>query len=247
MLKGFQDTSSQSQFKGFPNLNFQQSNSAYGYSGVSIWFDAAFGLNTQTNLGAVSRWQSRVGNAIFEQATASFQPRLVLNDANYNNFPSVEAQSNVRFLQSESGRGIKYNGNNTIVVVSKVNTSNNSNAIFGNNTSSLFGIIDGGNDAGYNGFGMVVNTSVILQGTTETSTARIKIITNTDVIVNGSVDTTGTNTKNVYDFINIFRNANSSQHNLIGTIAEIIVFNYSMTSTEAIDLSNRLNTKYAIY
>lgn len=247
MQKGFQDTSSQSQFKGFPNLNFQQANSAYGYSGVAFWLDPAFGLNTQTNLGAVTRWQSRVGNAVFEQATASFQPRLILTDANYNNLPSVESISGVRFLQSQTGRGLKYNGNNTIVVVSKVNTSNNTNAIFGTNTGSLFGVVDGGNDAGYNGFGLLVNSSAILQGTTETSTARIKIITNTDVIVNGSVETTGTNTKNVYDFENIFRCANSSQHNLIGTIAEIIVFNYSMTSTEATDLSNRINQKYALY
>jgi hypothetical protein len=248
MFKSYQDSSSADQFKGFPNLNFQGSNSAYGFSGVSFWLDAAFGLNTQTNLGAVSRWQQRVGNGTFIQDTAGNQPRFILNDANFNNLPSVEAQDSSRFMLAQAGSGLRYIGNNTIAVVSKVNTQNTVNGIIGINTAAAYdGLADGGTRTNYNGFGTSVSLNMVLQGTTESLNSRIKIITNTNVIVNGVSETTGTNTASVFDYFSLFRIFNSSPGNLIGTIAEIIAFNYSMTSTDAIALSDRINQKYALY
>ena len=248
MFKSYQDSSSADQFKGFPNLNFQGSNSAYGFSGVSFWLDAAFGLNTQTNLGAVSRWQQRVGNGTFIQDTAGNQPRFILNDANFNNLPSVEAQDSSRFMIAQAGSGLRYIGNNTIAVVSKVNTQNTVNGIIGINTATAYdGLADGGTRTGFNGFGTAVTNSMFLQGTTESLNSRIKIITNTNVIINGVSETTGTNTASVFDYFSLFRIFNTAAGNLIGTIAEIIVFNYSMTSTDAIALSDRINQKYALY
>lgn len=247
MFKSFQDTSTLQQFHGFPNLNMQQATSAYGFSGVTFWLDAAYGLNTQTNLGAVSRWQARVGGAIFEQATAAAQPRLILNDANYNNLPSVEAISNARFIDCDPNLGLNYNGNNTIAIISKVNTANQYNGIIGRNETAIYGLFHGGTNAGLNGYGHVYNGTIALQGNTETSTSRIKIITNTNVIVNGLSETTGTNTLNTSVYFRLFRNNSSIATNLIGTIAEIISYGYSMTSDEAIALSNNINQKYAIY
>jgi hypothetical protein len=248
MFKGYQDSSSADQFKGFPNLNFQGSNSAYGFSGVSFWLDAAFGLNTQTNLGAVSRWQQRVGGGTFIQDTAGNQPRFILNDANFNNLPSVEAQDNARFMIAQAGSGLRYIGNNTIAIVSKVNTQNTVNGIIGINTAAQYdGLADGGTRAAFNGFGTAVNNNMVLQGTTESLNSRIKIITKTDVIINGVSETTGTNTASVFDYFSLFRIFNIAAGNLIGTIAEIIAFNYSMTSTDAIALSDRINQKYALY
>ena len=247
MFKSFQDTSALQQFHSFPNLNMQQATSAYGFSGVTFWLDAAYGLNTQTNLGAVSSWQQRVGGGTFVQATAGAQPRLILNDANYNNLPSVEAQDNARIMLSDSNLGLKYNGNNTVAVISKVNTVNTVNGIIGRNDAAGFGIIDGGSAGGVNGFGHVFNGSVVLQGTTETTNSRIKIITNTNVIINGINQSTGTNTNSYSEYFQLFRTASGNVANLIGSIAEIIAFGYSMTSDEAIALSNNLNQKYAIY
>ncbi|CAB4137581.1 hypothetical protein UFOVP318_43 [uncultured Caudovirales phage] len=247
MFKSFQDTSALQQFHSFPNLNMQQATSAYGFSGVTFWLDAAYGLNTQTNLGAVSRWQARVGGSVFEQATAGSQPRLILSDANYNNLPSVESVSNARFMQSDPNLGLKYNGNNTIAVISKVNTINLANGIIGRSETVGWGINDGGSVAGANGFSHVFNGTLILQGTTETNTTRIKIITNTNVIINGSNETTGTNTIQTTEYFNLFRTQNATAGNLIGSIAEIICFGYSMTSDEAIALSNNINQKYALY
>jgi hypothetical protein len=238
MFKGFNNR----QLHGFPNLNFNGDISAYGFGGVSFWLDAAFGLNTQTNLGTVSRWQARVGGGVFEQATAASQPRLILNDANYNNLPSVESTDGQRIMTASNGLRINQNGV-TVAIISKVNTSSNWNVIIGNQSPQI-GIVDGGTNAALNGFGYIGASGLLIQGTTESTNPRIKILTNTNVIVNGVNETTGTLGQNT-ELFTIFRNGGTER--LIGTIAEIIAFNYSMSSTDAIALSNNINQKYAIY
>lgn len=254
MFKSFQDTSALQQFHGFPNLNMQQATSAYGFSGVTFWLDAAFGLNTQTNLGAVSRWQQRVGGGIFEQATAGAQPRLILNDANYNNLPSVESTSVNQSMGALTG--LKLGNRYTVAVISKVNTQNVQQiGIIGNFTNnSGGGIIAGGTRATTTGFGyttLAENTSPQLQGTTETTNARIQVVTNTEIIINGSIEATGTGSSTGNDLNVIFRAGSISggfpSSYLVGSIAEIIAFGYSMTSDEAIALSNNINQKYALY
>jgi hypothetical protein len=242
MFKSYQDTSSADQFKSFPNLNFQSAASAYGFSGVSFWLDAAFGLNTQTNLGAVSRWQARVGNSIFEQTTASAQPRLILNDSNYNNFPSVEATSVDRFMSAINGIRI-VNGDISIAVISKITTSQQFNGILSNNTNiGPIGIIDGGTDVTATGFGYVGAGG--LQGNTESLNPRIKILSKNNIVINGISEVSGT--LSVTQELNrIFLLYTGRGH--VGTIAEIIAFNYSMTSTDMIALSDRINQKYALY
>lgn len=245
MFKSFQDTSALQQFHGFPNLNMQQATSAYGFSGVTFWLDAAYGLNTQTNLGAVSSWQQRVGGGTFVQATAGAQPRLILNDANYNNLPSIESVDNSRVMNCAIGTGLKFNPQVTVAVISKVNTANTVNHII-NNFSNI-AIHDGGTGAGYNGFGVNYDApGNRFQGTTESTSARIKILTSTNIIVNGSVQTTGTPVYEYGELTRIFTYL-GGLGTLNGTIAEIIAFGYSMTSDEAIALSNNINQKYALY
>lgn len=249
MFKGYQDTSNQSQFKGFPNLNMQGAVSAYGFSGVSFWLDAAYGLNTQTNLGAVSSWQQRVGGGTFVQATAGSQPRLILSDANYNGYPSVEAQDTSRFLTANNG--LKFNVPTiTVAVISKINTARAVNIIFSNNLSAgtYSAIHDGGTSTSplFSGFGNVGNGSIQLQGNTESTNARIKIITSTNIIVNGVSETTSGSIGTTYtELITLFNT--SGVGSTLSTIAEIIAFPYSMTSTDAIALSDRINQKYALY
>lgn len=245
MFKGFQDTSALQQFHGFPNLNMQQATSAYGFSGVTFWLDAAYGLNTQTNLGAVSRWQARVGNATFEQATAGNQPRLILNDANYNNLPSVEAQDSARFMDATIGSGLRYNAQNiTVAVISKVNTALGLNVLISDTNNNAF--FDGGTNVGNNGFGYLAGGTIQIQGNTESLNSRIKIIAGNNIIVNGVNETTGNAGTSFLELRRIFR-LGASTAQLQGSIAEIIAFGYSMTSDEAIALSDRINQKYAIY
>lgn len=247
MFKSFQDTSALQQFHGFPNLNMQQATSAYGFSGVTFWLDAAYGLNTQTNLGAVSSWQQRVGGGTFVQATAGNQPRLILNDTNYNNLPSVEAQDSARFMDAING--LPFQPNITIAVISRVITQTVEVHVITNGlaNSTVSSVIDGGSGAGFTGFGIRPNQALpSIQGTTETTTTRIKIVTGTNVIVNGVNETTGSIGTQVSNMNRIFR-LDGATRQMIGTIAEIIAFGYSMTSDEAIALSNNINQKYAIY
>jgi hypothetical protein len=252
MFKNYQDTSSADQFKGFPNLNFQGSNSAYRFSGVSFWLDAAFGLNTQTNLGAVSRWQQRVGGGVFTQGTAGNQPRLILNDANYNNFPSVEAQDTARYMFGN----FTYDAlNMTIAIISKVNTPQQFNCIFGSptpgNNDPARSISDGGLNSGMTGFGShsinPAGSGVSFLGNTENTNARIKILTANNVIVNSNIETTGTANAGLSITTSQLFRTQFFNYNLVGSLAEVIVYNYSMTSTDAIALSDRINQKYALY
>lgn len=244
MFKSFQDNSALQQFHGFPNLNMQQATSAYGFSGVTFWLDAAYGLNTQTNLGAVSSWQQRVGGGTFVQATAANQPRLILSDANFNNLPTIETVDQSRSMDTSAGTGLKFNEQTTIAIISKVNTQNNFNTII--SSGQLIAIYNGGNIAGYNGFGYLDST-IRLQGTSENTNARIQILTNTNIVVNGVVEATGTINR-VSEMTRLFRlNPPTSNDNFTGNLAEIIAFGYSMTSDEAIALSNNINKKYALY
>ena len=240
MFKGFNNK----QQNGFPNLNFQGDRSAYGFSGVYFWLDAAFGLNTQTNLGAVSRWQPIIGRSAFEQATAGNQPRFILNDANYNNLPSVEAQDNVRGLIAPFG--LNLSGQFTIAIVSKVNNARNMNGIIGVSSGSAFGIHDGGSGTGFNGFGFAVNNVASFQGTTESTNTRIKVISSYSVVVNGVEENTNAGFFQFIEYPRLF-NIGGNTENLNGSIAEIVAYNFAMTSAQCQSLSNNLNTKYAIY
>ena len=254
MFKGFQDNSALQQFHGFPNLNMQQATSAYGFSGVTFWLDAAYGLNTQTNFGAVSSWQQRVGGGTYVQATAGDQPRLVLNDANYNNLPSVESLNAVNDFMI-ANTGLKLGTSYTVAIVAKANTiGNNSQCVIGFNQSNTPGFILGGNRGTTTGIGFTTDVDTIspaLQGTTESTNARIHIITNTNIVVNGINEVTGTGASRPIELTQIFRGGSIPGgvplNPLIGSIAEIIAFGYSMTSDEAIALSNNINQKYALY
>lgn len=249
MFKGFNNR----QQHGFPNLNFRGDISAYGFGGVSFWLDAAFGLNTQTNLGAVSYWMPRVGASPFIQNTAGNQPRLILNDANYNNLPSVEAVDISRNMIAISG--LKFDNRYTIAIISKVNTNVSRNGIIGNIISGDAGavILAGGTGTGLTGFGYstIGFTTPTLQGTTESTSSRIQIATNSNIIINGNIESTGSGFSIGQDLLTLFRGGGLSggfpTNYLVGSIAEIIAFNYEMTSTNAIELSNNINQKYAIY
>lgn len=250
MQKGFQDTSSQSQFKGFPNLNMQQSNSAYGYSGCTFWLDAAFGLNTQTNLGAVSRWQPRVGNGVFEQGTVTSQFRLIQNLPAFNNYPAIDYISNGRFMFNSLPNGVpnaftiafvgqRYLTLNQAAIVACSNLGNFSNLLNSSNIS--FG---GTFNVNQTGIGIYSHLATRQLGSSiEDTMPHICVISNTFCMVDEIIYDTGNISYNTS--IRVLGAQDTS--NAFGYLGELLIFNYTMKSDEAIDLSNRINTKYAIY
>lgn len=241
MFKGFQ--SKNRQFNGFPNLNFQQNNEAYGFSGCTFWLDAAYGLNTQTDLAAVSSWQSRIGGITFIQATAANQPRFVLNDPNFNNLPSVQVISTARFMTSVLP--ITISSSTTFCWISKPDSNTNTDTILGSNAAYTI-LLDGGSDnAAITGAGLYSNTGTFT-GTTEGTNPRIALFTYNNVYYNGVNEKTGTYTGNNQPFFNLFRYSTTT-FNYTGRLAELLVFNYKMTPGQMQNLSDNINLKYAIY
>jgi hypothetical protein len=255
MFKNFQDTSRSQLFKGFPNLNFQMNNEAYGFSGCTFWLDAAYGLNTQTNLAAVSKWIERIKGLSYEQLTGANQPRLLVADPNFNNLPTVDFSADAaRKMETQFGdaTGLDVPTNFTIAVIAKYGTLNGRNCVIGNRLSTAgtnTAISFGGTQSGINGVTVETDTATIrMTGTTESTTPKIAIITNTELVVNGVQEASTT----AFNFDRILNQLGSSRDSvtsftLRGQIAEIVVFASRFSSANCIELSTRINSKYAIY
>lgn len=245
MFKGFQNTSRTNGFNGFPALNFQMNNEAYGFSGCTFWLDAAYGLNTQTDLAAVSSWQTRIGGVIFVQNTAANQPIFNLSDISFNNLPTVNANTTNKFMTNNSA--ISIDNNKTFAWISKPDANGLTDTILGSNTAYTILLDSGADNASITGPG-VYSSSGSFTGITENTSPKISIWTYSTVVVNGTVEKTGTYTGRNDSFYNLFRyNTGTSLYNYNGRLAELIIYNYKMNSDQMTQLSSRLNSKYAIY
>lgn len=255
MFKGFQNKANQ--FNGFPNINFGQNvNQAYGFSGIIYHLDAAYGLNTQTNLGAVSSWSPKVGNAQWIQSTAGNQPRLLTADGNFNNYPTVDFYDTARRMSLFSGSvQVPISSVSTVVWIAKmiaVNPNSNSlNAILGNNSSIVNNAYTlGGTFINITGIGYMTDNSNQAVTTIENTNTHIVIMSDTYCIVDGTSVTftiSSGNNFNTFYWNRLGGNRDLDAQALNGQIAEIIIFPYKLSSTDAIRLSNNINSKYAIY
>jgi hypothetical protein len=247
MFKGFSDSSRNQEFHGFPNLNFQMNNEAYGFSGCTFWLDAAYGLNTQTDLAAVSSWEERILGMRFVQATAGAQPRLVVSEASFNNLPCIDFYSNSRFMQSFNGL-VNISKNFTVGVVYQVTSiSAGANLLF---DSTLLAnsktIMLAGNNSSVTGLGIYPQISTAEMATNiEDLLSHIGVLTDDEILVDGVQEITGSASFNT-SFDLLGASGNTSRR-IQGKIAEIIVFNTKLNSSQCIALSDRLNSKYAIY
>jgi hypothetical protein len=243
MFKGFQDTSRSQLFKGFPNLNFQINNEAYGFSGCTFWLDAAYGLNTQVDLAAVSSWIDRIKNIKFIQATAGNQPRLIVSSPSYNNNPVINFNTSTRFLASN----INISSFATIAIVANYDTLGGRNCVLGNAISAEDNLLSlGGTVTGFNGVTIGTGGNAIASGTTEDTTVKIAIINKTNIYVNGLSEYSG-NTQIQHKYFRFVGQWVNGSNALIGSVAEIILFDSHLTNDQCVALSDRLNSKYAIY
>jgi hypothetical protein len=250
MFKGFQDTSRSPMFRGFPNLNFRMNNSAHGFTGCYFWLDAAINLSTNTNGANITYWQSIYGNYRFEQGTAASQPLYVLNDVNYNNFPTISTSTN-RFLQLTTRSNTFFlDSNKTFAIVANYDTINVGNIILGTSTGGLGCILWGGSNAAYLGIGIRENGGTFWQTTVDNTTPHIAIFTINDIVVDGASSLSSSS--NVI-LPNISLNQlgiginGASSVGFNGKIAEVVAWDFKMTQSQMIQLSNNINEKYAIY
>lgn len=238
MFKGFQRKNRQ--FNGFPNLNFQVNNEAYDFSGCTFWLDAAYGTNTQTNLGAVSIWTDRITNSRYIQNTAANQPRYVTTDANFNNLPSIDFYDTARRMQtSEFAPSL-----GTIAVIAKVTTPVSWNMFLGNG-STHHGLIFGGSGAAL-GIGKRKAANTFWGATGEDTNSHIVIITESNIVID-NVDQTLSGTNEILGAFDWVGGTSLAGNSFSGKIAEILNFRRQFTLSEMQRLSENLNSKYAIY
>lgn len=259
MYKGY---SPNNLYKGFPRLNHQMDNQAYGFSGCKFWLDAAYGLNTQTNLAAVSSWTDKISGVKYEQATAGNQPRLVTADAAFNNLPVIDFYSNVRFLASVAGAPI--DSKKTIVFVAQQLTTPAGTSRFtfigdGNTSVNagnhlIFRIASAGVIVEYFGFTSqgrqaTSNTHYLeVSGTINDTNPHIFICAGAKFFLDG-VELTGAYDGTLPWISFLITRISSSASDIAGTfkLAELFTLDGVLSTNDCIALSDNINAKYAIY
>jgi hypothetical protein len=243
MFKGFSDSSRNKEFHGFPNLNFQMNNEAYGFSGCTFWLDAAYGLNTQTNLAAVTEWNDKIINIKFTQSTAANQPVYLTSVAEFNNYPAIHFVDTTDFMSSNLfGSGVTY------AIVAKVNLiSAGGNVLLTTSVASVNSISLAGDDPDIVGIGIYGAGGLgasLMNTTIEDTNPHIIIITPTEIVVDGVQSATSSGV--ALSGFNTLGGANTSRR-ILGYVGEIICFDKHFNSQECITLSTNINSKYAIY
>jgi hypothetical protein len=237
MFKGF---SSRQGFNGVPNSNFGMNNRVYEVDQCRYWFDAATLSGLALN-AAVSLWVDKMRNVQASQTTAGNQPRFIPSNVPYNNNPTVEFFDTARRLLLPVN--LLSNSKFTIAAVANMNSINLLNIVMaGASGVSQFGV--GGTAAGITG--VFASSSVVLQGVTEFTTPRIMIFTNSNLVVDRVLEDSG---KSLAPFTanTLGGRDNSNVFGLNGNIAEILFWDVEISVDKMYELSDILNTKYAIY
>jgi len=228
MFKSFQKGQ---QFKGFPALNFQLNNEAYGFIGCTFWLDAAIGVNTNTDNTKFSRWTPIIpSKKLFIQNTASLQFTWRSSNANFNNLPVVTMGVNGSFQAYMDCEAFGLMSRFTFAFVGQTDNTTNTGVIISSNNS------------------LVIKPEGLINYNTGTSStnAKIVVITNNIIIINGAEVNNSGSLNNWNGTISRIGNA-SNGNQLDGRIAEVLAFNKALSSDDCIQLSDRLNQKYAIY
>jgi hypothetical protein len=242
MFKSFQNNSRQPLFKGFVNRDYTNSY-AYGFDSCRLWYDAAVGTNTTTDLAAISSWQDRIGNLSATQSTAGNQPRYNASNASFNNLPCIEFYSSARFLATAS---VMPSSSATVAFVAKYDAlAPQGNVLLINPSNLVKYVMMGGNGTGVTGIGIYDSTTPILVSTVEDTNAHIVVYTPNRLIIDGvQVATNSTGVSSIgYNQISI----NDANYFLNGRVAEILMYSSNFSQDQCILLSNNLNSKYALY
>jgi len=239
MFKGFNNR----QQNGFPNINFGGNYGvAYNFNRCLLWLDAAYGTSTVVNGASISSWQDKINNVRFTQSSLTSQPLYILSDANFNNFPALNFFS---FL----GRGLVTStsfplGTGTLAIVMRATANNqgSKNLILGN--GDTIGFASGGGNANVTGYGFYSGNTAFTKTNVEDANAHI-VIANRDYIIIDGVNQTSATSNTFLNFTHI--GLGDINNSTSCAIAEILIYDYNMSQTDAIQLSNNINDKYQKY
>lgn len=220
--------------------------SAYDFGGCIFWLNAEDAINGKSNLDPVLDWTDRVFGVRFDAPVAT-PPRIVLNNALYNNNPTVESIDRTRWMVSYNG-GLTLPSKYTLAVVANYGTLSQG-AYFLGNEVSIYGFGMGGSSAGLNGVFSRQLNGTIETATTENSNSKISIFSSDVGIMVDKVVEYSTPLAVFNGLLNAIFNVSFQNGNLglLGNIAEILVFNRSFDLNDCQSLSDKLNIKYSIY
>jgi len=243
MFKGFQggyQSTNKKMFNGFPLLNFQQADSAYGFAGCVFWLDASQGLDTQTDGGNVNRWVEKINGIIFSKTAGT--PVLTLNDADFNNLPTVSIPTNAYFdsnnpfgFARDSVLVIVYRKNGGVVQYNALFSPTLSVPTISNASSTKLGVFSGTSNE-------VMTATIGID-----SASHILILTKDKIFYDGVEQTVTGSWRLDIAWTALSGAGSSTNRGLNGSIAEILSFNNPLTSEQCIALSDALNAKYNIY
>jgi hypothetical protein len=239
MFKGFNNRQQHS----FPNINFGGNyGQAYNFSRCLLWLDAAYGTSTVVNGANVSSWVDKINGVQYTQATAGNQPTYVASDASFNNFPTINfGNNNSRRLAGNSAFAL---GRSTLALIVRntaINAITNS-LIIGDGVQT--GFSGGGSNANITGFGYYLSSTPFTRSNVEDTNMHI-VLSNVNFIIVDGVNQTSATSTFAQDFSFIGSTNGGSTPNCI--ISEILIYDYLMSETEAIQLSSNINAKYLKY
>jgi hypothetical protein len=237
MFKGFNNR----QQHGFPNINFGGNyGQAYNFSRCLLWLDAAYGTSTVVNGANVSSWQDKINGVQYTQGTAGSQPTYVASDANFNNLPALSF-SGLRLMVGSNTFGL---GSLTHAIVVRATSvaSFVHNVILGDGSLTGFGGL--GSAAAATGYGYYSNGTAYTKTNIEDTAMHIIVANRNFVIIDG-VNQTSQTSATTFLFSHIgSSNGNTGTNSVIG---EILLYDYLMSETDAIQLSSNINAKYLKY
>jgi hypothetical protein len=137
-----------------------------------------------------------------------------------------------------------------LAFIAKINTANSANTLLSTGDSGGGGANDNvilGGAGTLVGIGAYNTNTPIMTSTIEDTLPHICVITNNEIVVDGVQRVTGTwNPLINYTKIGFDTYAGGAR-NSIARVAEIISYKQKLSSSSCIELSNRINSKYAIY
>ena len=238
-------------------------NFIYGFptSKCVLWLDPSYGLNIQ-DLGAISSWKDRFNRYTYTQSTTAAQPRLIVEDSNFNNKPIVDFNTIGRGVFLTNGPLLS--GDTTLVMVYQYISSADSGG-----SSWQSRVISNGDEQSARSFGVgylwnKLNNSLLQaetgyrgDGNNNTLVASSSLFNTNRYIVVMNKNLWLANNNNVTITVGGLNNIPAFRINAIGgssggfsgvfKLGEVLLYNYAMSSSEASFISDRLNQKYLIY
>lgn len=237
MFKGFNNRQQHS----FPNINFGGNyGQAYNFSRCLLWLDAAYGTSTVVNGAGVSSWVDKINGVTYSQGTAGAQPTYVASDANFNNLPALSF-SGLRLMVGSNTFGLG-SLTHAIVVRATSTLATQHNVILAGGSAIGFGGL--GSAAAATGYGYYNNGNAFTKTNIEDTAMHIIIANRNFVIIDG-INQTSQTSATTFLFSQIGSDGGNNGANSV--IAEILLYDYLMSETDAIQLSSNINAKYLKY